>query len=304
MCGEKWTGRGHKCPPNVSLHVIQELLDAVQMETETDYDSAEEDSEAVGGQVMAVQQTSQNTKKGRTLRFRGVIGQQEILILLDSGSAGTFITAELAEKLKLAREACNPLSFMAADGSTMVSDGVIPQLQWHIQGHTFQFDTRILPFKGYDLILGADWLEEHGSMWFHWKKKCMKFTHQRKRILLQGVKDELTQCTQLPAHKLKGLLKKGAVSHMLELQHSQSIHGLSDQSFLPVAVIEQSQTSEHSDESALPPTVKSILQQYDHLFQEPATLPPQREFDHHIPLIAGAQPVNVRPYRYAPPTEG
>lgn len=29
-------------------------------------------------------------------------------------------------------------------------------------------------------------------------------------------------------------------------------------------------------------------------------LPPSRPSDHHIPLISGAQPVNVRPYRYNP----
>jgi hypothetical protein len=86
----------------------------------------------------------------------------------------------------------------------MISDGIISQLQWHIQGHTFQFDTRVLPFKGYDLILGANWLEKHSPMWFHWKKKWMKFTHQNKRILLSGVQDDVVHYTQVPGHKLKG----------------------------------------------------------------------------------------------------
>lgn len=29
-------------------------------------------------------------------------------------------------------------------------------------------------------------------------------------------------------------------------------------------------------------------------------LPPQRKFDHAIPLMPGAQPVNIRPYKYRP----
>jgi hypothetical protein len=29
-------------------------------------------------------------------------------------------------------------------------------------------------------------------------------------------------------------------------------------------------------------------------------LPPSREYDHHIPLIPGVKPVNVKPYRYSP----
>lgn len=28
---EKWKGKNHQCPPNVPLHIIQELLEAVQM---------------------------------------------------------------------------------------------------------------------------------------------------------------------------------------------------------------------------------------------------------------------------------
>lgn len=58
-CGEKWTGRNHKCPTQVPIHVIQELLDAVQVETEVDYSSEEEDSEpAVGQVVMSIQSPS------------------------------------------------------------------------------------------------------------------------------------------------------------------------------------------------------------------------------------------------------
>lgn len=33
-------------------------------------------------------------------------------------------------------------------------------------------------------------------------------------------------------------------------------------------------------------------------FQAPTTLPPHREYDHHIPLVQGAKPPNIRPYHY------
>lgn len=36
------------------------------------------------------------------------------------------------------------------------------------------------------------------------------------------------------------------------------------------------------------------------MFKDPDSLPPQREFDHSIPLLPGVNPVNVKPYRYSP----
>jgi hypothetical protein len=46
--------------------------------------------------------------------------------------------------------------------------------------------------------------------------------------------------------------------------------------------------------------VKQILEEYQSVFAEPTSLPPRRFCDHTIPLIAGAQPVNKKPYRYTP----
>ena len=50
----------------------------------------------------------------------------------------------------------------------------------------------------------------------------------------------------------------------------------------------------------LPIEVEELLQQYNHLFAKPTSLPPARSADHTIPLVPGAQPVKVRPYRYSP----
>lgn len=97
------SGQGETISPTqVPLHVIQELLDAVQLDADLDYSSSEEDSEANGGRVvMAVKSadnfgTAHSDRKNRTLRFRGFIDSKEVLILLDSGSARTFISQEVA----------------------------------------------------------------------------------------------------------------------------------------------------------------------------------------------------------------
>jgi hypothetical protein len=43
-----------------------------------------------------------------------------------------------------------------------------------------------------------------------------------------------------------------------------------------------------------------MIDQFGDLFEEHKGLSPKIGFGHSIPLIPGAQPVNVRPYRYNP----
>jgi hypothetical protein len=50
----------------------------------------------------------------------------------------------------------------------------------------------------------------------------------------------------------------------------------------------------------LPAEIQLLLDQFAILFEEPAGLPPSRACDHQIPLLPGARPVNIRPYRYPP----
>ena len=43
----------------------------------------------------------------------------------------------------------------------------------------------------------------------------------------------------------------------------------------------------------------SLLAEFQSLFDTPKTLPPHRLHDHRIPLVEGAKPVNVRPYKHS-----
>lgn len=50
--------------------------------------------------------------------------------------------------------------------------------------------------------------------------------------------------------------------------------------------------------SDLPPAISQLLSEFPEVVFPPTELPPKRDCDHAIPLIDGARPVNVRPYRY------
>lgn len=152
-------------------------------------------------------------------------------------------------------------------------------MQWWTQGQTFTSDAKVLALKCYDLILGADWLEQHSPMWIHWKKKKMRFTYNGTRITLRGVKDCTSKCVKLKVRKLKGLMRKGGVAQLVQLCAANP---------------QQPAISE------IPQAIQELVDQHQHLFQEPKELPPAREFDHAIELIPGVNHVNIKPYRYNP----
>ena len=55
-----------------------------------------------------------------------------------------------------------------------------------------------------------------------------------------------------------------------------------------------------SQPTSVHPAVSEILQEFESVFAPPTCYPPTWPFDHAIPLIPGALPMQVRPYRYPP----
>nr|XP_051210878.1 uncharacterized protein LOC127328311 [Lolium perenne] len=283
-CGEKWS-RTHKCPTQVALHILEELLDALP----PDPDSGLDDEASSGDELMCADIAAivgSTPARRRTIRLHGHVGEHEVLILVDSGSGASFIDTRLVDKLHVSPQPCEPSQFVIANGDTMVSDKMLPNLAWRTQGHTFQQDMKILPLGCYDIIMGADWLEEFSPMWVHWRNRRMRFQHRVQRITLQGIQDEHTPGRQITARQLQGLLRRGAVAECVEVQ---PVHQHGSLHTLETATGE----GEH-------PVIAPVLTAFADLFVPAAGLPPRRQHDHRIPLVPGAQLVNVRPYRYEP----
>jgi hypothetical protein len=210
----------------------------------------------------------------KAMRLQGLIQKQEILILVDSGSSSTFISASTVSKLNFHQEAAPSIMVTVANGSEMTSNTTVAEVVWLTQGHTFTTAARVLDIQHYDMILGMDWLEQFSPMWVHWRKKKMKFNYKASRILLNGVRECTSTCPQLKIKKLKGMLRKGSIQQQVQLS--------------PVAPVNQ--------HHAIPEEIQQLVNNNVDLFQEPRELPPQRHADHHIPLLPGAQPVNSKPY--------
>jgi hypothetical protein len=94
---EKNGGKGHKCPDKVSLQVLEEVLDVLQPEPTADHSS---DSSTKEDEAFSLSHQAAVGIQGRkTIKLTGKVNNQEILILIDSGSSCTFLSDKAVQAL-------------------------------------------------------------------------------------------------------------------------------------------------------------------------------------------------------------
>lgn len=117
-CGERWSIE-HKCAPTVQLHVVEEPWN---MMTESDKNSQITKGEDVQPEVdlMSISREAMDgVENSRTLRLQSWIQDQEVVILVDSGSSHCFISEELAGRLEGARRCIKPVQVRVANGGLL-----------------------------------------------------------------------------------------------------------------------------------------------------------------------------------------
>lgn len=117
-CGEQYSPQ-HRCPKQIPLHVMEEVLDVLQLDgsNEGDNDGSIHDSDE---ELLSLSQHAvEGLQVKKTMRFQGLIGNCELLILVDSGSSTTFIAEELVQQLQLPTREIAHTQVTVADGSRM-----------------------------------------------------------------------------------------------------------------------------------------------------------------------------------------
>ena len=113
-CGERWV-QGHRCAPTVQLHIVEELLEMLQEGDGGAQEAHQDDSEEET--LMSISKLVTEGGEGpKTLRLCGLIEDQEVLVLVDSGSSHSFISVHLADRLKMKKTPIPAISVRVADG--------------------------------------------------------------------------------------------------------------------------------------------------------------------------------------------
>jgi hypothetical protein len=245
------------------LNVIQELWDIIDdhQSESSSIDYLDRPTEQL---LVAISVAAMSgIEAPKTLKLGGIIQGLEVLILLDSGSSHSFICASVASLLNGVTPMISHVQVIVANGQLLQSDDEIIQATRFIQGHEFQSDLKVLDLHNFDMIIGIEWLERFSTMHIHWAHKWISIPYQGKHITLQGHMNHRLEC------------------HMVEL----------------VQISSESDGNKHAE---VPEVIKSLLQQFQYVFDTPSALPPRRACGHKIPPIPGATLVHIRPYRYAP----
>jgi hypothetical protein len=261
-CGLRYT-RGHRYADTISLHMVEELWQLLAPQNlEADCQSEPE------GEIQSMllsKAAVQDDSASRTMKFMGTIQGMELLILLDSGSSHSFLSAQVAQHIQGVSSLPQMMSVQVANGDRIQCMQHIPQAVWSLGACEFQSNLRILPLQTYDLIVGMDWLELYSPMMVHWAEKWLVIPYQGSTVKLFGLQTATHHCSVIEFCQLIDLSEK-------------------EQGIL----------------STLPEELQSLLNKFQSVFTVPQGLPPERDHDHQIPLIPGGQPFRMRPYRYAP----
>lgn len=217
------------------------------------------------------------TDQGDAMKIRALVKNQVMLTLIDTGNSHSFVSSAFLERVGIKPVPTTPKQVKLANGEVLISDQWVPNMTWWCNGYTLQADMKVLDIATFDGILGYDWLKPNSPMKCHWAQKTMEFEHNGQLVKLQGVQPREQAVHELSADQLVKWWKGNDI-WALVVVHQQLEEGVTE----------------------TPQEVKELLHQYADVFEDPKKLHPSRVYDHTIPLLLDAVPMNSKPYRYSP----
>jgi hypothetical protein len=181
-CDEKFQP-GHRCNrlrlfllEGVELGELEEIrVEEVVQEEETEIEPHEAELLGISLHALAGALTPQ------TMRVMGKIGEQQVVILIETGSTYNFVDQHLAKKIHLLAEERSQLTMMVANGEKVPCPGCYVAVTFNLQRYEFQANLHLLTHGGCDMVLGVDWLSTLGPILWDFIKLTMKFTYHTSR---------------------------------------------------------------------------------------------------------------------------
>jgi hypothetical protein len=217
-----------------------------------------------------------------TLSVHISIAGKSALALIDTRSTNTFLDLQFAQDQQMSLIPIPHRKMLVAGGGELTCEFVLPQCKYAIEDKEFTHDFHILPLKGYDIILAANWLKQFSPNIIDWEQRSVSICHNGRWFTLVDNQVTGKDCL-ISAKACSKLLRTGADAYILQLNLLSTTNQ-------PTNTVPQTPTVPNAQ-------IAKLLGQFQDVFSEPQGLPPHRSCDHTIPLQEGAKPPNIRPYR-------
>lgn len=287
FCKEPWFPR-HQCKVKQALHALlvedeeqeedsEGNAEEVIQEEEPPVEQEKPVQEGAKVELMCISQNAlQGTTRPDTFSVMILINGRRAVGLVDSGSTGTFMDQEFALKSKCPIHQTLAKKIVVAGGGELLSEDQVPEIKYQIQGEDFSNGFNLIPLKGYEIILGADWIFTHSPITLDMKQRELVITKEKQKIILQDF-TKPGKRARVGEKKMGKLIRKGAVGCVIQI-HTISVE-------------------KENEKHVIPPEIQEILLKFPQVLKEPQGLPPRRKCDHTINLKTGSDPPNLRPYR-------
>lgn len=162
----------------------------------------------------------------QTLKLKGHINKNNVVVLIDSGSTHNFLDATVAKRLNIFSIPLPNMKVMVANGKKIEKVGKCHKVKLQIQDFNLESSFFTVPLGGVDVVLGIQWLQTLGTYVANHKVQSIRFKWGGQRYKLHGFqapKNQIVSSSQMMKMIRKGALAYVVQCHQLEMLSANMI---------------------------------------------------------------------------------
>ena len=290
----------------------QKLVDAAVEETCTDAGVQVDEDSLPGLETDEVKLSADEDIPADNvlLCILGELNGIAVTFLIDSGASECFLSTAFVEKNKIkTRKTKEKLQIQLADGTVRVSHLIVDQACVTVKDHAEFIDFSVIGLPKYEAILGKPWLNRWNPV-IDWKKNSLAWQMGNRTITVQGLQQPHSPRVVSSLFQRNVTMDLISVQRMRKLAQKEPVFVImvrptnedsanEEKSFIQAQDQCTVAIGEDQTKTPYPEQVQEILNDFTDIFPRdlPAGLPPQRDIDHRIDLVPGAEPPHRAPYR-------
>ena len=123
----------------------------------------------------------------QTLKIEGNIKKKKVIVLIDSGSTHNFIHYKVAKELNCFLYPTPECQVMVENGGTINCSGKFHNIKLTMGEFALNSPILSIPMGGIDVVLGVQWLQSLGTIYFNFQEIFLKFFWEGKEVELRDI---------------------------------------------------------------------------------------------------------------------